>query len=387
MYRYQPTELEMPRSCHQILGVSRGASAEDLALAFVRTGMACHPSNAANESDRAVARRRLREAADAWAVLSGRPIIGGDAADVQAMQAFESALAAHALGMARYGHDADGILQALVAEGCPPVVAWPVAEQASEQAALWRRRRRDPSTGAAPVRAPTPVARMVRRARTRAPADGGHESGEADTSPDIGAPRIWSRLSGALRVLRGLPAEVVDPYAHETAADAAFDDAPPDADIAQRVAATVIDLVLVFVVCGAPVLAFGRGLESSVVVERAALAAMLLGSALYYVFGELVWGCTAGKRLLGLRVETLDGRAPDLQTVLLRHALRTMSWCLGGTGFLVAPFTGRRQALHDLLTQTRVMCIAEAPREAVRILCALPAAVAVLAFVLTRTGV
>jgi hypothetical protein len=128
VYRYQPTELEMPRSCHQILGVSRGASAEDLALAFVRTGMACHPSNAANESDRAVARRRLREAADAWAVLSGRPIIGGDAADVQAMQAFESALAAHALGMARYGHDADGILQALVAEGCPPVVAWPVAE-------------------------------------------------------------------------------------------------------------------------------------------------------------------------------------------------------------------------------------------------------------------
>ncbi len=364
MYRSETVETVMPRSCHEILGVSRGASAEDLALAFLRIAITCHPSTVVNEADRTVTRRRLREAAAAWAVLSGRPILSGDAADVEALRAFDDALAAHALGLALSGHDAVGILKALVVEGCQPVVAWPVAEQAIAQAARRPRPRRVPPTEVAPVRAATAVPRAV--------------------------PRAWSqRLSDAARALRGLPAEVDDPYVTEPADEVEFDDdrPPPDANIAQRVAASLIDLLLIAVVCAAPVLAVGRGLEASpVVVQRIALAAMLLGGALYCVCSELGWGGTPGKRLLGLRVETLDGRVPDLQTVMLRHGLRTMSWCLFGIGFLIAPFTERRQAMHDLLTETRVMCVTEVSRDTVRVLCALPVAAAVLAFVLTRVG-
>ena len=161
----------------------------------------------------------------------------------------------------------------------------------------------------------------------------------------------------------------------------------PDANLAQRVAATVVDVWLVFFVCAAPVMMLGRGLGASpVVLERITLAAMLVGGALYSVCSELGWGGTPGKRLLGMRVATMRGRAPDMQTVLLRHGLRTMSWCLFGLGFLIAPFNERRQALHDLLTETRVLAVTSPPPELVQALCAAPVALAVLAFALTHVG-
>lgn len=424
MYRFAPAEIETPRSCHQILGVTRGASAEDLALAFLRTGMACHPANADSEDGRTVARRRLREAAGAWAVLAGRPILGGgDEADMQAMRAFDDALAAHALELAQTGHNADRILHVLVSEGCPAAVAWPAAEQAIARAALLPRLRprrapsaavpsdptsartaagarasqgRVPGTGGGSRRTNTSAAEVhERRTSTRASARSRSASGSGvaaaddhDELLDAGPRSFARRLSDASRALRGLPAERAALQAGEPAEDEPFDDAPPppDAGIAPRVAATVLDVVLVFVVCAAPVIMLGRGTDAApVLVERIAIAAMLLGGALYCLAGELVWGGTPGKRLLGMRVETLDGRAPDLYTVLLRHGLRTMSWCLFGLGFLTAPFTERRQALHDLLTETCVVAVTEPRGDLVPVLCALPVAAPVLAYLLSRS--
>ena len=159
VYRVAPAELETPRSCHQILGVSRGASEEDLRLAFLQTAFACHPGNPLVQGDLPAARKRLREAAGAWAVLAGRPILGGGGeADMQAMRAFDDALAVHALGLARTGLDANAILSELSRGGCPPTVGWPVAERAAAQAALLPRLRPTarevvPSQGAASSRA------------------------------------------------------------------------------------------------------------------------------------------------------------------------------------------------------------------------------------------
>jgi uncharacterized RDD family membrane protein YckC len=417
VYRFAPAEIETPRSCHQILGVTRGASAEDLTLAFLRTGMACHPANADSEDERTAARRRLREAAGAWAVLAGRPILGGgDEADIQAMRAFDDALAAHALELAQTGHDADRILQVLVGEGCPAVVAWPAAEQAIARAALLPRLRRAapsaapsdptsaraaaghrvspgriPAAGGGPRRPSASVSSDHEKAiSTRAGARSTSASGadeHQDDLPDAGPRTFARRLSDVSRALRGLPTGSSALQSGAAVEDEPFDDAPPppDAGIAPRVAATVLDLVLVFVVCAAPVIMLGRGTDAApVVVERIAIAAMLLGGALYCLAGELGWGGTPGKRLLGMRVETLDGRAPGLHTVLLRHGLRTMSWCLFGLGFLTAPFTERRQALHDLLTETRVVAVTAPRGDLVPVLCALPVAAPVLAFVLSR---
>ncbi len=416
MYRVAPAELETPRSCHQILGVSRGASEDDLRRAFLQTAFACHPGNPLVQGDLATARKRLRETAGAWAVLAGRPIIGGGGeADQLAMRTFDEALAVHALELARTGLDADAILDALSGAGCPPTVGWPVAQAAAAQAALLPRlrpaaREAVPSQGAAPSRAaatrpdaaagqrPSARASASRSAPSRAaPPAGRHRAavahgavGPTDAVPVADGPLgLATRLSNASRVLRGLPIERADPHAADLQAGAEpdYDDEmppPPDASLAQRVAATVVDVLLVFVVCAAPVMMLGRGLDASpMVVERITLAAMLIGGALYSVCGELGWGGSPGKRLLGLRVETLRGRVPDRQTVLLRHGLRTMSWCLFGLGFLIAPFNERRQALHDLLTETRVLAVTPPRPELVQALCVAPAALAALVYVLT----
>jgi uncharacterized RDD family membrane protein YckC len=379
VYRVAPAELETPRSCHQILGVTRGASEEDLRLAFLQTAFACHPGHPAMQSDLAAARKRLREAAGAWAVLARRPILGGGGeADTQAMRAFDEALAVHALGLARTGLDANAILSELSRGGCPPTVGWPVAERAAAHAALLPRLR---PTAVRPSPSPAGLHAGVHRA-----AGARGSAGQTDTVPVADGPLgLAKRLSNASRALRGLPIE-------QAAAEPDYDydddvPRPPDASLAQRVAATVVDVLLVFVVCAAPVMMLSRGLDASpVVVERITLAAMLVGGALYSICSELGWGGSPGKRLLGMRVETLGGRAPDSQTVLLRHGLRTMSWCLFGLGFLIAPFNKRRQALHDLLTETCVLAVSPPRPELVRALCAAPVVVAALAFALTRVG-
>jgi uncharacterized RDD family membrane protein YckC len=357
VYRVAPAELESPRSCHQILGVTRGASEEDLRLAFLQTAFACHPANPLVQGDPAAARKRLREAAGAWAVLAGRPILGGGGeADTQAIRAFDEALAVRALELARTGLDADAILGALFDQGCPSAVGGPAAERAVAQAALVPRLR--------------PAAR------------------EAIPSQSAGAGAGTSR-AGAGRT-DGAAGERLSATASEPRPEADYDDEaepPPDANLAQRVAATVVDVLLVFVVCAAPIMMLGRGLDASpAVVERITLAAMLVGGALYSICSELGWGGTPGKRLLGMRVETMRGQAPDRQTVLLRHGLRTMSWCLFGLGFLIAPFNERRQALHDLLTETRVLAVSPPRPELVQALCAAPVAVAALAFALVHVG-
>jgi uncharacterized RDD family membrane protein YckC len=413
VYRDAPADLETPRSCHQILGVPRGASEEALRLAFLNAAFACHPENPLVQGDLAAARKRLREAVGAWAVLAGRPILGGGGeADMQAMRAFDEALAVHALELARSGLDANAILNELSGGGCPPTVGWPAAERAAAQAALLRRKRPNareavPSQGAASSRAAAARAGAWPSAARPSPSSshaglhaGVHRAagargsaGQTDTLPVADGPLgLAMRLSNASRVLRGLPIEQADPHAADLQAGVEpdhDDDAPPppDASFAQRVAATVVDVLLVFVVCAAPVMMLGRGLDASpVAVERITLAAMLVGGALYSICSELGWGGSPGKRLLGMRVETLRGRAPDRQTVLLRHGLRTMSWCLFGLGFLIAPFNERRQALHDLLTETRVLAVGPPRHELVQALCAAPVAVAALAFALTRVG-
>lgn len=362
VYRLAHSELEMPRSCHQILGVTHGASEEDLRLAFLHTAFRCHPANPLVQGDLAAARKRLREAAGAWAVLAGRPILGGGGgeADKQTMRAFDEALAIHALELARTGLDAEAVLRALFDQGCPSAVAWPVAERAAAQAAL--------------------LPRLRTAAREALPSQGAGASRAGPGRADGAAGHRPSARTSAARPAPSRP-EL------QAGAEADYDDEaqPPDASLAQRVAATVVDVLLVFAVCAAPVWMLGRGLDASpVVVERITLAAMLVGGALYSVCSELRWGGTLGKRLLGMRVETVRGGAPDTQTVLLRHGLRTMSWCLFGLGFLIALFTERRQALHDLLTETHVLAVTQPRPELVQALCAAPAALAALAFVLSH---
>jgi hypothetical protein len=123
--------------------------------------------------------------------------------------------------------------------------------------------------------------------------------------------------------------------------------APPREDLAKydsrRAIARAVDGVFV----GAPFLipVLGLGFALSV-----ALVAICL---LYFFLCEALWGCTLGKRLLGLRVLMRDGEPASAKAVALRTSTRIVEdGPIGLAAFLASG--KRRGRLGDLLGDTIV---------------------------------
>lgn len=77
---------------------------------------------------------------------------------------------------------------------------------------------------------------------------------------------------------------------------------------------------------------------------------------LYYAFMESsAKGATIGKRALGLRVTNMDGDQVGFGKASGRYFGKYLS-SLFAVGFLMALFTKRKQALHDLLSGCVVLC-------------------------------
>jgi uncharacterized RDD family membrane protein YckC len=64
---------------------------------------------------------------------------------------------------------------------------------------------------------------------------------------------------------------------------------------------------------------------------------------------------TLGKRALGLRVTDLNGRRIRFGRAVGRYLAHILSTWLWFAGFIMAAFTSRRQALHDILAGTLVV--------------------------------
>jgi uncharacterized RDD family membrane protein YckC len=64
---------------------------------------------------------------------------------------------------------------------------------------------------------------------------------------------------------------------------------------------------------------------------------------------------TVGKMALGIRVTDLDGRRITFGRATGRHFGKILSGLILGIGFLMAAFTERKQALHDMLAGTLVV--------------------------------
>jgi uncharacterized RDD family membrane protein YckC len=417
--RLAPVEIEPPKSCHQMLGVDRGASADEVTRGFLRAALPYHPAHGADRADPANANRRLRELAGAWSVLTGRAIAGQGGADAQVLRALDDALDDVARRLSRALGTIDQVREALVDEGCPRQVAGLAAERAVDARMATARaalkggdarpasrpaeiraasRAAEPgrtATAAAAMSPPVrrdalgrpmlelPVARPDAAGRTGRSADG---RGGARTTRSTAAPRADAtprgglhRIADAWRSLRGEP-----PPDPEGAIGYGADGDPDgltwvDATLRQRVAAGGFDAIVLLAAFAAPALLVGLLLGLPVVwLERLAVGASLVGGALLHVVGELGWGGSPGKRLLGLRVETDDGHAPDARTTWLRHGLRTMSCCLFGLGHLFALPRRPARALHDLMTGTRVTTCRPSREDLERSLCVAALVVAVL---------
>src|SRR5918992_5400455 len=142
----------------------------------------------------------------------------------------------------------------------------------------------------------------------------------------------------------------------------------------RRMLAALIDLAVVGAGAAAILVAAGvlGGDGGSM---GAPLAAVVAGWALYYYFAcESGGGQTLGKRLMGLRVVTVDGRAPGMRDVAVRTVLRLVDTALGGLVSMLA--TGERRArLGDLAAAAMIVSTEAAPKRVATAAVATPAPV------------
>ena len=131
--------------------------------------------------------------------------------------------------------------------------------------------------------------------------------------------------------------------------------------LGRRIGAALLDLVVLFVLAIVLGILIGdtesSGSSASVQLEGAAALAWLALTLLYYFGLEAATGQTLGKRLLGVRVASLDGGRPGVGAIALRTLLRLVDGIAFYLVALVAILaTGkRRQRLGDLAAKTTVV--------------------------------
>jgi uncharacterized RDD family membrane protein YckC len=67
------------------------------------------------------------------------------------------------------------------------------------------------------------------------------------------------------------------------------------------------------------------------------------------------WQATVGKRALGIRVLDVENQKTCFGQITARHFAKFLSTFLFGMGFLMAAFGARRQAMHDVVSNTVVV--------------------------------
>lgn len=86
------------------------------------------------------------------------------------------------------------------------------------------------------------------------------------------------------------------------------------------------------------------------------IALLTVGAWLYSAFSESSrWRATLGKRLIGLEVVNAQGGRLTFGQASVRHLMKFLSLFTLCVGFMMAGWTRRRQALHDMPADTFVV--------------------------------
>jgi len=130
----------------------------------------------------------------------------------------------------------------------------------------------------------------------------------------------------------------------------------------KRVAAYLIDSFIVglagmalaaFVISFAGVAGLGRGSWMNELVAN--LISFTLSAGYYAWFHASHSMATPGKMAVGIKVVGLDGERISLARAIGRYFATILSALIFGIGFLMAGFTERKQALHDMVCDTLVV--------------------------------
>jgi uncharacterized RDD family membrane protein YckC len=85
-------------------------------------------------------------------------------------------------------------------------------------------------------------------------------------------------------------------------------------------------------------------------------AVCLVVSIFYFsIFESLAPQATPGKMIMKLEVTDVDGKRPSFVRAFIRNVAKIPSWLFLNIGFLMAAFTGRKQAFHDMVAGCLVL--------------------------------
>lgn len=77
---------------------------------------------------------------------------------------------------------------------------------------------------------------------------------------------------------------------------------------------------------------------------------------IYWIFLEAsVWQASLGKKIMRLKVINLDGSRPNVYQCTARNLLKFLSGMILFIGFMMAGWTARKQALHDMVAHMLVI--------------------------------
>jgi uncharacterized RDD family membrane protein YckC len=82
---------------------------------------------------------------------------------------------------------------------------------------------------------------------------------------------------------------------------------------------------------------------------------LAVGILYYGYFESSVWQASPGKRALGIIVTDLDRARISPARAVGRHMASILSDAIFFIGYLIQPFTNKRQALHDIIASTLVL--------------------------------
>jgi uncharacterized RDD family membrane protein YckC len=121
-----------------------------------------------------------------------------------------------------------------------------------------------------------------------------------------------------------------------------------------RVCSLLIDTIILFGI------GFGVGLMLVELTSPNFVVAIskpigVIVSWLYFAFMEYKYGATFGKQALELKVIDINGEFPTFLQATGRHFGRYLSLLILYVGFIMAGFTKKKQALHDILSDCLVV--------------------------------
>lgn len=116
----------------------------------------------------------------------------------------------------------------------------------------------------------------------------------------------------------------------------------------RRFAASFVDGIIL-VIPGFVIGTVGFGIPTSLGIG------IILGILYKPVFESSVLSATPGKALLGIAVVSETGEPIPFKTALIRFLGSYLSMIIAYIGYLMQPFTKRRQTLHDMISETVVI--------------------------------